>query len=213
MCTVANRAIFLDLQRNRYFALSSKLDRAFHQYRSDRPNGGSCPKSIRELERAGVLDARPPASLPAVQIPDLFSDGAIEEAADRNACASFLLVFETAVAQLITIAALRLIPFAKLMALLSRRPDVVKRCETERAIPAAVFAAFRKTEFIFKVDKGCLRRALAFAWLCRRRHYYPHLVIGVRLNPFCAHAWVQDGDRVLNDAPETVRLYQPILVV
>jgi hypothetical protein len=44
-------------------------------------------------------------------------------------------------------------------------------------------------------------------------HFYPDLVIGVRLAPFSFHAWVQFGDIVLNDEVDTVRPYTPILVV
>ena len=41
----------------------------------------------------------------------------------------------------------------------------------------------------------------------------PDWVFGVKTEPFDAHCWVQHGDVVLNDAPDRVRQYSPILVV
>jgi len=39
------------------------------------------------------------------------------------------------------------------------------------------------------------------------------LVVGVRLNPFAAHSWVQAGSHVLNDRMDSVRTYTPVLVL
>jgi hypothetical protein len=39
------------------------------------------------------------------------------------------------------------------------------------------------------------------------------LVIGVRSDPFSAHAWVQHHDVVLNDCLEQTNNYSPILVL
>ena len=42
---------------------------------------------------------------------------------------------------------------------------------------------------------------------------HPDWVFGVKTEPFDAHCWVQHGEVVLNDAPDRVRQYSPILVV
>ncbi len=42
---------------------------------------------------------------------------------------------------------------------------------------------------------------------------HPDWVFGVKTEPFDAHCWVQHGEIVLNDAPDRVRQYSPILVV
>lgn len=46
-----------------------------------------------------------------------------------------------------------------------------------------------------------------------RRRTTASLVIGVKVSPFGAHAWVQDGEVVLNDFVDVARIYTPILVV
>jgi hypothetical protein len=38
-------------------------------------------------------------------------------------------------------------------------------------------------------------------------------VLGVRMNPFSAHAWAQFGSIVLTDSLEQVREFTPILAV
>jgi hypothetical protein len=37
--------------------------------------------------------------------------------------------------------------------------------------------------------------------------------MGVKVNPWAAHSWVQSGEYVLDGTPEQVRFFTPILVV
>jgi hypothetical protein len=41
----------------------------------------------------------------------------------------------------------------------------------------------------------------------------PELVLGIRLQPFSAHCWVQHGEFLINDTLDRVRTYAPVLVV
>jgi hypothetical protein len=59
----------------------------------------------------------------------------------------------------------------------------------------------------------CLPRALAFLRAGHRRGLRPMLVLGIRLDPFRAHAWVQSGCKVLVGDYEEARAYSPILVL
>ena len=45
----------------------------------------------------------------------------------------------------------------------------------------------------------CLQRSAVLAWLLRRHGVAASLVIGYRAMPFESHAWVEVGDRVVND--------------
>ncbi len=58
----------------------------------------------------------------------------------------------------------------------------------------------------------CLPRSLALTHALRASGSAARLVLGVALNPFTAHAWVQDGDRVVNDTLDHAALFTPILV-
>lgn len=56
----------------------------------------------------------------------------------------------------------------------------------------------------------CLPRSAAATWMLRRRGVPAVFVIGVRKLPFYAHAWVEVGGRVVNDAPSVAEKYPAI---
>ncbi|MBV1686399.1 lasso peptide biosynthesis B2 protein [Novosphingobium sp. G106] len=59
----------------------------------------------------------------------------------------------------------------------------------------------------------CLPASLALSRALGQAGTNYALVVGVKLNPFAAHCWVQAGDMVLNDDLETIRAFTPIRVV
>lgn len=60
---------------------------------------------------------------------------------------------------------------------------------------------------------ACLYRASVLLWLLRRAGQDADWVFGVRTWPFEAHCWLQIGEAVLDDDPERVAVYTPIMVV
>lgn len=66
--------------------------------------------------------------------------------------------------------------------------------------------------YAFTVRDRCLLHSLILVRFLARYDVFPLLVIGVRLRPSGAHAWVQQGAAVLDDTPARVRSYTPILV-
>lgn len=64
------------------------------------------------------------------------------------------------------------------------------------------------------VAATCLRRSMTLLRELRRHHMGATLHIGVRQgqNGVEAHAWVQIGDRIINDDPEIVGTYVPLSV-
>jgi hypothetical protein len=53
----------------------------------------------------------------------------------------------------------------------------------------------------------CLQRSAATACLLKKYGVPAQLVIGAQQMPFKAHAWVEVGDRVVNDKPYTPEMY------
>jgi hypothetical protein len=47
----------------------------------------------------------------------------------------------------------------------------------------------------------CLHRSIAAARLLRKYGFPAKLMIGCRTEPFLSHAWVEVGDRAVNDSP------------
>lgn len=90
------------------------------------------------------------------------------------------------------------------------------QCGADRAEDAMRVAAtryMRMRPFALTSHDRCLNDSLALTHFLASQKLSPRWVIGVRVRPFGAHSWVQSGSVVLNDLPERVRSYQPILVV
>lgn len=63
----------------------------------------------------------------------------------------------------------------------------------------------------FTSKDECLFDSLVLVELLARNRLFPDWLFGVSTHPFKAHSWVQAGDRVLNDLPERVSRFTPIL--
>jgi hypothetical protein len=74
----------------------------------------------------------------------------------------------------------------------------------------AAFAALRR--WATPLDQ-CLPLSLALARRCATHDARVKLVLGVKLRPFRAHAWVQCEGVILNDHVDAVRPFAPVLVV
>lgn len=73
-------------------------------------------------------------------------------------------------------------------------------------------AAFAELRLAVRTLNRCLPLSVALARRTRATDREVKLVIGVKLGPFGAHAWVQRGSLVLNDRLDAVRAFTPILV-
>lgn len=73
--------------------------------------------------------------------------------------------------------------------------------------------AFEQARLLRSTADRCLPRSIALALCLTAKQCRVHVVLGVKLAPFSAHCWVQDGGAVLNDSLEEVQRYSPILVV
>ncbi len=75
-------------------------------------------------------------------------------------------------------------------------------------------AVFNRLRPLFYTERNaCLFSTLAIKQFLSRERFLPQVVFGVATSPFKAHCWLQHEDIVINDIPEYVREYTPILVV
>ena len=65
----------------------------------------------------------------------------------------------------------------------------------------------------FTARQACLLDSLTLLNFLAHYRIFPEWVFGVKANPFYAHCWVQQADVVLNDTPDFVRGFTPILVI
>lgn len=74
-------------------------------------------------------------------------------------------------------------------------------------------AVFRRLRCFFPRNYVCLYDSLALVEFLALHGVFPTWVFGVRLDPWAAHCWVQEQDLVLNDDPEEVAAYTPVMAM
>jgi Transglutaminase-like superfamily len=90
------------------------------------------------------------------------------------------------------------------------------RAESSRVIGDAPYAlkliaAFQRLRPLYPRSYLCLFDSLALLEFLAGYRLLPRVVFGVVADPFEAHCWLQDGSTVINDEPERVGRYKPIL--
>jgi hypothetical protein len=65
----------------------------------------------------------------------------------------------------------------------------------------------------YSANDACLRNSLTLLEFLAKYGLYPEWVFGVRLQPFLAHSWVQQGAVVFTDPTEYVVRFTPIMTV
>lgn len=210
-CICSGRTVFLDVRADRYFQLPIDQDLAFQRFASGRAKQPGDEAALDAIASKGLMvDKHEGArglspvevSLPTAEIAPTLS---IARITDRISA---------------------LISVHKVRRELARRPlknlfDAISR--TSAAFDAdgtddltgvnRVAAAFAATGVMMRRQDQCLPLSIAFKRLCLARGALTSLMIGVKLDPFAAHCWVQRDEYVLNDTLERVRLFTPILAI
>ena len=79
---------------------------------------------------------------------------------------------------------------------------------------AAIVDIFRRLRpFAFAAEGHCLLHALTLTRFLSQYQLYPDWVIGVTMQPWGAHSWVQWDNYLLDSNPEKVCGYTPIMMV
>lgn len=71
----------------------------------------------------------------------------------------------------------------------------------------------RMRTFVFTASNECLFDSLALSEFLSFYGAFPRWVFGVRTNPFAAHCWLQHDGIVVNDSPEHVGRFMPIMAI
>jgi len=101
-------------------------------------------------------------------------------------------------------------PATRRLFLRPKRIDV-PGAEVDPHQQASIQRAVRKTAAVFyRRRPDCLPRAITMFYLLKHRGLEAHFCLGVRTNPFSAHAWVECAGQVLADSPGEVLPFRPI---
>lgn len=211
-CLTDRCAIFLDLAANRYFGLTGTADLALRRIIAGDMLDPDLENALRPLLAKGLLanvdEARPlspvtnpppEASLDAIGVPPTIGD---------------------------TMLALGLYARVVVEMHISGLKVMVRRRRARKAVAVGsnaawdgphvtrqVVAAHRSVDQLVGAADRCLARSFALADHLAIKGICPDLVIGVRTGAFAAHCWVQQGQILLNDELDRVRLFAPILIL
>ena len=214
-CQLDGHLFFLDIQNDRYFQLSSALERSFLSYLKD-PNDASVDVSGLVRHNLLTLTAAAPYGRSATDIP-LPSESAIETPhSDRHVPLDVVRdVFLMVAMMHWQLKARRL--KAILQALSDYRDDktspiVGDQAELRQRLSEAA-TTFNRVRPYVPIETCCLIDSLSMIRFLAKRGLHAHLVLGVACDPFSAHAWVQHGPLVLNETVGTTQAHVPIRVI
>jgi hypothetical protein len=226
-CRVGDQIIFLDLLRSRYIGVGgpqlSEFSAAIFgspavdcaQEASSNPNLlDKWISGLRDQHLLSDASAAEPARRPPGLIEPIASLSMDDE--DRAAGSEWRHLVRLWRATFVAATWLRW----RSLADISNRVEALRTRHSERgdglgadAMRVAAACYMRLRPFALTTHDRCLNDSLTLIHFLATQGLFPRWVIGVRVHPFGAHSWVQSGDVVLNDLPEHVRHYQPIMVV
>jgi hypothetical protein len=206
-CVANGRLVLLDLKADQYSCLPEDTDRACRKLIAGQPLDPEDQDVINNLPEAHLF-AGGEGAVRSSYIPVATRSLLDRVGRQANASPSIWAVWD----QLRFGALLKFASLFRLIEAVRRR----KRKSPKHALSSQIesdIMRFMASRRLLSRQSQCLRTSLALAAYLARRGYHPNLVIGVRMSPFAAHAWVQDGDTVLNDSVDEVAPFTPILVV
>lgn len=213
VCAIDSTLIFLDIEADRYFALTGEDAEAFQAlYALDADT--VLPADLRRaknrfthLDLLREMHAAAPGCRPCVRPPPIGSaHGDVLQARMRP-----LPLLQALLSSLVLT---RLRPFRHMIqtarrwkAMLPEGPNYLyEAIDHARAL-------HRLTPFLFTRHESCLFRSLLLVRYLNVFGIPADWEFGVRLAPFCAHCWVEHEGIVLNDHQDTVLSYTKILSV
>lgn len=205
-CSAENRTIILDLHSGRYVALADRNHEAFHRWVAEQdPTEADCDQ-LNKLAERGILAVVESAARPkpvTTILPTV-----------THSLAPTISPVETIralIARLLWKRRLRRWPLQRILVRLKNLVIEFEQPQREVSL-ARILRAFEFTDLLLGSHDRCLERSLALVATCRKRGLQAEIVMGVQADPFAAHCWVQRGATVLNEKPDRVRMFMPILV-
>jgi len=225
VCSTGNGVVLLDLRRDRYLGLtplqSMSLQGIVPGWPTNNCDADVTPdeakKSVEELVTAGILTADPAcgkSAKPAAERNSSVSLTAIESEIEHSPPIHARDVINFMRACLSARISLKVQSFERVVDRVRRRRARNQRLPFPPQRAAELADTFRRLRTLtFTAHRRCLFHALALVNFLSYYDIFPDWVLGVRLAPFTAHSWVQEGQFILDATPEDVCFYTPILAV
>ncbi len=205
-CEVDGELVFLDLSRDKYFALRGNDRAAFERLRVGEPNDS---EAMGRLVATGLLArAQESTDLSATSI-EIPARDLSERSEER---------FSVAMA-IATAMSLRRARGAMRPERIAATVDDRRRRKAKLGVPGSdraatlIAARYAASRWINPAPPRCLIDALALDHILLSRGLAATMVFGVRLAPFGAHCWLQTPETILTGTAAEARNFTPILVV
>lgn len=217
LCRVNDQTVGLDLRLNRYFALDDRTTRALQRcgvlerdpwVADAMPSHGDVDIPSAALERAGLLtkssdiEARITLARPRTSVGFEYAEHSDIELRHLPA-----LLYAWLWARWV----LRTRSFADIAQGMARRRGDVSIDVDRRRLIVLVCVFRRLRPFLYRASGHCLLHALTLQRFLSLHGLHPHWLIGVRTHPWGAHSWVQFEELVLDERPDDVNEYVPLL--
>jgi hypothetical protein len=210
-CDTGGRLVFLDVRRNRYFALPEVCEHAFRRFAAGDALDDRDRIALETIAGNGLLEPCEECGRPSGCSPGLPPTASLLDEKTRPRPAALI----GALARLaLASVALKARPLSNALQSFERRKAAAEPTPGDAATSLVeVAAAFRLCRLIASPLDRCLPRSLAAAHRLLDRGVPAELVIGVRLRPFAAHCWVRHGPVLVNESLDQVRNFTPILTL
>lgn len=207
-CRIGERSLFLDLVADRYFGLSAPLDRAFFALCETEAIDPALASTLVEM---GIIIASHDAPSPS---PCAARSWTATGKSDPDARPSIASIAMALARRASWSRRVRRRPLAQNVQYLKRQKH--KDARTGSPPPAAIArieGAYRRAALIVPTRDRCLATSMALMSALMAQGARADLVLGVKLDPFQAHCWVELDGAVIGDEPDLLRPFTPILVV
>ena len=199
-----DRVVVLDVRADRYRLIGGSLASAIVAIANGaRPTD---PDAIARLLAMNIL-------IPGPGIEPARIEPARRSALEEGGTCKDVRSSSVGLALAMTLIELRILGLRRTLSLARRRQPMLGGGESRRDEAAALARGYARARPAVPVRRVCLRDSLALQRLLSARDVAATLVIGVKLDPFAAHCWLQDADLVLNDSLHMVGEYRPILAI
>jgi len=229
VCKLHSTVVVLDLTSDRYMAIGGDTLQALAALIPGWPDGSSdehlrppglareIPRNVLDLISEGVLTTD--GALGRAATPLRFDSRAgsaaliPNNARHRAMRARDLVNFTWACVS--TLWVLRFGSLQKAVERVARRKQTRGReAEFDVTLGHDLVAIFRRLRsFTFSAHRRCLFHALVLINFLSRYDLYPQFVMGVKIDPWAAHSWVQAGEFILDGTPEETRFFTPIFAI
>lgn len=218
-CYRGDALVFLDLRHDEYFLVNGDAATALRSLSMDRQLDGLKPDEVaialKELLDDGLLTTNESAGrrIATTEI-ELAMERLIDLGDRPEAPTTLSHVWHFITACMIAAVRLR---WNRLDDIATRIEQRKRRHASQQAVNMArardLTATFQKLRSFFPVNYLCLYDSLALLEFLARYRIFPTWVFGIRLEPWAAHCWVQDGGFTFNEGVEEAANYTPVMTI